>query len=560
MDRATRVAWACLVAAAGVGGCGSDLDDAVRREIHSRMAAATPPKEAGAVSWRLVRQVYADREERPLWSKHGHPLGRAKDLIASICRAGREGFRPGDYDFAGLGRAVTALKSKEDPEPKDIAALDIRLTAMMLAFGGDVLAGRLDPRAVDDGWYLHSRRASIDSTLRAALEDEGFPDLLESLRPPQKEYRELVEILGDYRELLRDGGWAEVPRGKALQRGDRGPRVAALRARLRATGELDAPEDAEPVFDDEVAEAVARFQARHGIVPDSSVGAATLSALNVSVEHRISQIELNLDRYRWLPAEFEDRYVLVNIPDFRLRAYNGGREVFEQRVIVGDEYQNATPVFADSMTYVVFRPEWNVPSRILVNEMLPKLRDDIYDLASRGFEVVDTEGDSLVQDPSSIDWDDEDTTELRYRVRQRSGESNSLGLVKFMFPNRFNIYLHDTPARKLFDRPVRTLSHGCVRVEDPVQLADFVLDGQGDWDEGKIRAAMEDPKAARGRTVSLERPVPVYLIYLTAFVRDGELHFRNDPYGKDRRALARLGKPLLEEPPICEELGRLLDD
>ena len=212
------------------------------------------------------------------------------------------------------------------------------------------------------------------------------------------------------------------------------------------------------------------------------------------------------------------------------------------------------------MTYLVFRPEWNVPSRILVNEMLPKLRDDIYDLASRGFEVVDTEGDSLVQDPSSIDWDDEDTTELRYRVRQRSGESNSLGLVKFMFPNRFNIYLHDTPARKLFDRPVRTLSHGCVRVEDPVQLADFVLDGQGDWDEGRIRTAMEDPKAARGRTVSLERPVPVYLIYLTAFVRDGELHFRNDPYGKDRRALARLGKPLLEEPPICEELGRLLDD
>ena len=139
--------------------------------------------------------------------------------------------------------------------------------------------------------------------------------------------------------------------------------MAALRTRLRATGELDAPEDAEPVFDDEVAEAVARFQARHGIVPDSSVGAATLSALNVSVEHRISQIELNLDRYRWLPAEFEDRYVLVNIPDFRLRAYNGGREVFEQRVIVGDEYQNATPVFADSMTYVVFRPEWNVPSR-----------------------------------------------------------------------------------------------------------------------------------------------------------------------------------------------------
>jgi murein L,D-transpeptidase YcbB/YkuD len=227
-------------------------------------------------------------------------------------------------------------------------------------------------------------------------------------------------------------------------------------------------------------------------------------------------------------------------------------------VIVGDEYQNATPVFADSMTYLVFRPEWNVPSSILVNEMLPKLQEDIYDLAGNGFEVVDTEADTLVRDPSSIDWDDEDTVDLRYRVRQRSGENNSLGLVKFMFPNRFNIYLHDTPARKLFDRPVRTLSHGCVRVEDPVQLADFVLDGQEGWDEGKIRAAMQDSSKARGRVVPLKGPVPVYLLYLTAFMRDGELHFRNDPYGKDRRAFARLGKPLLEEPPICEELGRLL--
>jgi murein L,D-transpeptidase YcbB/YkuD len=349
-----------------------------------------------------------------------------------------------------------------------------------------------------------------------------------------------------------------VPAGKALRRGARGEGVAALRARLRATGELDAPEDAESIYDDEVAGAVARFQVRHGLEPDSSVGRATLAALNVPVETRILQIELNLDRYRWLPAEFEKRYLLVNIPDFHLRAYDDGREVFEQRVIVGDEYQNATPVFADSMTYLVFRPEWNVPSSILVNEMLPKLREDIYDLARHDFEVVDTQGDSLVRDPSSIDWDDVDTTDLPYRVRQRPGETNSLGLLKFMFPNRFNIYLHDTPARKLFDQPVRTLSHGCVRVENPVELAEFALGRQDGWDEAKIREAMDDSTTPRSRSVPLERPVPVYLLYLTAFMREGELHFRNDPYGKDRRATARLGRPLLGEPPICEALSRLL--
>jgi murein L,D-transpeptidase YcbB/YkuD len=550
MRRVIEGVLVCLVATTGLGGCGGDLDDTVGREIRKRMSAETPRS--------LIRQVYSDREDRPLWSRRGQPLARARDLVASICRAGKEGFRPSDYDVEGLRRAALALESKKHPGPEDIAALDIRLTGMMLAFGRNILAGRLDPRAVDDGWYLRSRRSSIDSTLRAALQDDDSPDLLKSLRPPQKEYDDLVEALAEYRELLRDGGWGTVPRGGPLQRGDRGARVAALRERLRATGELDAPKGAEPVFDDEVAEAVARFQARHGLEPDSSVGRATLSALNVPVERRIQQIELNLDRYRWLPAEFAERYILVNIPDFRLRAYDRSREAFEQRVIVGDEYQSATPVFADSMTYLVFRPEWNVPSSILVNEMLPKLQEDIYDLAGHGFEVVDTQADTLVGDPSSIDWDDEDTLNLRYRVRQRSGENNSLGLVKFMFPIRFNIYLHDTPARKLFDRPVRTLSHGCVRVEDPVQLADFVLDGQDRWDEGKIRAAMQDSSKARGRVVPLKGPVPVYLLYLTAFKRDGELHFRNDPYGKDRRALAKLGKPLLEEPPICEELGRLL--
>jgi murein L,D-transpeptidase YcbB/YkuD len=241
--------------------------------------------------------------------------------------------------------------------------------------------------------------------------------MLESLRPRQKQYQELVEALDEHRELLREGEWPAVPRGRTLKRGDSGRRVAALRERLRATGELDAPEDAEPVYDGEVAEAVGRFQARHGIETDSVVGGATLSALNVPLEKRILQLELNLDRYRWLPAEFEERYVLVNIPDFRLRAYEGDREVFEQRVIVGEEYRNATPVFADSMTYLVFRPEWNVPPSIMVDEMLPRLQDDIYDLARHDFEVLDTEGDSLVRDPSSVDWDDVDTDEPRYRNR-----------------------------------------------------------------------------------------------------------------------------------------------
>jgi len=179
MGRAIRVASVCFVAAAGAVGCARDLDDAVRREIRDRVAAATAPSSAAGASWSLVRQVYRDREHRPLWSEGGHPLRRARDLVAAICRAGREGFRPADYDVEGLRRAVVALKSKQDPGPEDVAALDIRLTAMMLAFGRDLLAGRLDPKTVDDGWYLRSRRSSIDSTLLTALRDDDSPDELE---------------------------------------------------------------------------------------------------------------------------------------------------------------------------------------------------------------------------------------------------------------------------------------------------------------------------------------------------------------------------------------------
>ncbi|HEU5040222.1 MAG TPA: L,D-transpeptidase family protein [Gemmatimonadales bacterium] len=542
---------------ASTSGCGGGLDKDVEAGIRERIVSKQAPAFLHGVRWHLMQQVYRDREYRPIWIRGARPRGQARDLIREICRAGEEGLSPADYDLSGLEKALEALD--HEGRAADLAAIDLRLTALLLGLGTDLLSGRLDPRTVDDGWYLRARRSSVDSTLRAVLLEEDSPDMLEQLRPRQKEYRELVEALARQREILLEGGWPTVPPGAALKRGDRGPRVKALRDRLRASGDLEAGKNDDPVYDEEVAGAVARFQIRHGLAPDSGVGRATLSGLNVPVEVRIRQIELNLDRYRWLPAELEKRYLLVNIPDYRLYAYDDGKLAFEQRVIVGDEYQNATPVFADSMTYLVFRPEWNVPRSILVNEILPRLQDDDdYDLGAQSLELVDTAGDSVVRDPSSIDWDDVDTSDLHYRVRQKPGPTNSLGRLKFMFPNRFNIYLHDTPARALFERSRRTLSHGCVRVEDPIQLAGFVLDGQDGWNEGRVREAVDERSAEGNRAVSLKEPVPVYLLYLTAFVRDGRLHFRNDPYGKDRRAMTRLGKPVLEEPAICERLARLL--
>jgi L,D-transpeptidase YcbB len=546
-----------VVTAATGGGCDRGLDRSVERGIRARVAERQAPPWLRGVRWQLVQQVYRDRGYRPVWLSGGRPKAKARDLVRAICRSGEEGLRPADYDLAGLRSALRELNEDKRPDPADLASLDLRLTSLLLGFGGDLLSGRLDPRTVDDGWFLTARRASVDSTLRAALRDDASADVLASLRPKQKEYRELVQALDDYREILRKGGWGTVPAGNGLKIGDRGDRVVALRARLHATGDLESDMKSDD-FDHDVALAVVRFRGRHGLSADSVADAATIGAMNVPVETRIRQIELNLDRYRWLPAELTDRHLLVNIPDFHLYAYDDGKLRFEQRVIVGDQYQNATPVFADSMTYLVFRPEWNVPPSILAREILPRLQDDDdYDLAALGLEVVDSTG-RVVKDPSEVDWDDEDTTDLHYRIRQKPGPANALGRVKFMFPNRFNIYLHDTPSRKLFERSRRTLSHGCVRVEDPVELAGFALDGEDGWNDAKVEAAMNDSAGKGNRIVSLTEPLPVYLLYLTAYVRDGRVQFRNDPYGKDPQGLARLPAPTLEEPSVCRDVLELL--
>jgi murein L,D-transpeptidase YcbB/YkuD len=546
--------------AVGAGGCARG-DAAVARDIRRQVSAAKPPGEVGARRWKLLGQIYADRKYRPLWTRGGRPVGRLGELVTTLCHAGRDGLRPADYGLNGLRTSLAALRGDRKPVGADLARLDLQLTARLLDYGEDLLAGRLDPGAVDGGWYIRQRRRGIDSTLRAALHGGDVDEMLQTVRPRQREYADLRDALAQYREVLDRGGWPAVPPGPRLRVGDRGERVAALKARLRATGDLGGS-GGKPVFDEKLAAAVASFQKRHGIVPDSAVAAATLAALNVPVAVRIRQIELNLERYRWLPSDFGSRYILVNIPDYQLYAYERGKQAFTMRVIVGEQYQHATPVFADSMTYLVFRPSWNVPSRILVDEMIPRIRDDVYYLARNNLELVDTERQPRVLDPSAIDWSDVDTADLRFRVRQKSGSDNALGMVKFMFPNQFNIYLHDTPADELFDRTRRTLSHGCVRVEDPVKLAGYVLAGQEGWDEGDIREAM-DPAATdstgvgEGRTVRLEHPVPVYLVYLTAFVRDGALNFRDDPYGKDRQAMARLGTPELRDRSVCEELERL---
>ena len=517
-----RLLSAALIALA-VGGCHKFNSDEMTATLERTVTATAAPRYA-ADRWKTMQAIYRERNFAPVWLDKERPRQQARDLIDALTSADNQGLRMRDYDLPGLRNALEQAYHEGKTTSADLANLDLRLTSLFLDYGRDLLAGRLDPAAVDSGWYIKLRRASVDSTLRLAIRETDFKAMIRPLVPQQKEYGELVAWLEKYRDLASRGGWTAVTARD----------TAALRARLAATGDISGSAP--------LADGLRHFQARHGVDSTGKLDAATLAQLNVPISTRIRELELNLERLRWLPANFGDRYVLVNIPDFALHAYDGGKEVLTMRVVVGDEYGHATPVFADTLSQVVFQPYWNVPPSIVKAEILPKVQQDPHYLDTHHFEVVRGSKDEVVS-ASSVDWNDLDTTKMDVRVRQLPGDDNALGHVKFLFPNQFNIYMHDTPARSLFARNARSLSHGCIRLEHPDQFADYVLAGDAAWTPDRIRQAMESDT---NRTVAVKRRLPVYIVYLTAFVRDGQLQFRDDLYGSDARAITKLGVPVAD--------------
>jgi len=388
------------------------------------------------------------------------------------------------------------------------------------------------------------RQDDLAKVLKASLDAGTVGQSLDRLHPQHPQYAALKRLLAQYRQIAARGGWTPLPANLTLRPGRPDPQVAALRAHLIATGDLaesapapaaatpaaatspaPASAPAAPVFDTATQDALKRYERRHGLVADGRLNRDVLAALNVPVEERIRQIELNLERWRWLPESLGDRYVLVNIPTFRLTAVDHGQVQLEMRVVTGKQ-DSPTPIFSDDMTTVVFSPFWNVPPDIAKKETIPAvLRDPGY-LASNDLEVV---RGSQVLDPSSIDW----SNPGRIQFRQRPGAKNALGQVKFLFPNQFDVYLHDTPAESLFARVERDYSHGCVRVEKPYELAQWVLSNQPEWTPERIKAAMD---LGKEHQVALKQRIPVYIVYETIWVEDdGTASFRDDIYGHDAR-------------------------
>jgi murein L,D-transpeptidase YcbB/YkuD len=496
----------------------------------------------------VLPRFYMLRAFRPAWTTDDGPIPQAGDLVDAIRGADREGLNPEDYhlDLIETLLAKTAHdKAMNRPhQPGEMTDLDLLLTDAFLLYASHLSTGRVNPETIEAEWFIKSREVDLVETLYKALENNQVRTALEALRPPHAGYAGLKEALAQYKHMMKKSGWPKLTPGPKMEDGGRSKRVAALRSRLVASGDLEAADGTDPdFFDDLLEQAVKRMQKRHGLDVDGIVGPATLAALNIPVEDRVHQIEVNLERWRWLPHTFGPRYIQVNIANFELEVMENSRPVLTIAAIVGRSYRR-TPVFTANMTYLEFNPYWNVPKSIAQKDIIPRARKDPEYLVNQHIRVFENwTPEAREIDPRSVDWSQVQKQGGSFVFRQDPGPDNALGRVKFMFPNKFSVYVHDTPHHELFEKTRRSFSSGCVRVAEPVELATYLLKRVPEWTEEKILATID----GRERTiVSLPEPIPVQILYFTAWVdEDGEVNFRNDIYERDEP----LYRALTQRPP-----------
>ena len=517
----------------------AQVDTALRQ----RLAGARPAK-IDEHKWRHTLLLYKMYGNNPLWlSASGLDERRAFALTNALVNATNDALRVDVYPIGELATAIAALKGNSKLTADQLAEADVLLTSSFVSLGVDYMIGQVDPKTVSQNWHIDRHEENEDSALVRSIGNPELDKAVASMRPADDDYVGLEKALSQFRTIVAKGGWPSIPEGKAAKPGepDNPARLAALRARLAAEG-IIVPADttktshkSTAIYDRTLAGAVAAFQSRHTIAVDSMLGPETLKSLNIPATYRLGQIASNMERFRWLPRNLGLRYVYVNVPAFRLEAYDQGNKALEMKVIVGQDYEDkATPVFADSMEFVVFRPYWNVTPDIAAKEVFPKLASNPGYLEANDMETY-REGGAT-------------------RVRQRPGPKNSLGLVKFLFPNDFNIYFHDTPNGELFNKDVRAFSHGCIRLEHPEQMAQYALG----WPLDKIQEAMQN--GPDNRQVKLPQKIPVFIVYGTAYMRNGQLYFGNDLYDRDGplvQAVAEGAMPSSQTMQAVEALRRI---
>jgi murein L,D-transpeptidase YcbB/YkuD len=487
----------------------------------------------------MLPRIYKDRNDLPMWLDPPQRTEKAKALAAVIGRAGEDGLVPLDYHLDviyDLLARVLKQSAKHDPLPFDPqlwADLDLMLTDAFLLMGSHLAAGRVNPETLHGDWKIKPGLVDLSAILERAVSSGDIEAALARLRPAHRGYTDLREALARLGKLQAAGGWPSVALGETLHPGDRCTAIADLRCRLVASGDAGLPGRFDDLFyfDATLAAAVKRFQRNNGLPADGVVGLETAAMLSVGIEQRIRQVILNLERWRWMPRDLGRRHIIVNTADFRLMAVENGLPVRQMRVVVGRPARRS-PVFSADMTYLVLNPYWNVPPTIAAADLLPRLQRDAAYLSRKEIRVfANWRPDAPEIDPLTVNWHAYRADDFPFKLRQEPGPNNALGRLKFMFPNRFAVYLHDTPNHDLFDRRQRDFSSGCIRVEAPLALAEFVLAGDERWSREALASAIEGKTPM---TIRLNAPVPVHLVYLTAWVDGaGNLQFRNDLYHRD---------------------------
>jgi murein L,D-transpeptidase YcbB/YkuD len=501
----------------------------------------------------IIKTFYDDRNYEVAWTRDGAPTVAATGFIAAFRDAAAKGLIPEDYDAPRWAERVKQLASKS---PDAISLFDVAMTVNVMRYISDLRIGRVNPQHFNFDINVEAKKYDLAEFVSDnAVDATDVPKLIASVEPNSEQYRQAETALAHYLELTKQQAESNVEPlpmvTKAVSAGGEYEATDALLKRLQLEGDAgDTSADAATpgqdaahashIFDAALSGAVKHYQHRHGITEDGKLTPQTIKSLNVPMADRVTQLQDSLERWRWLPDPYLNPRLLVNLPEFLLRGYDPDHKLgFTMRVVVGKVMgQHQTPVFTHMMKYLVFRPYWNVPNSIARAELAPRIATNHGYLASKNFEVTDTKGTVLTS------YTAKQVAQGAVMVRERPGPKNSLGLVKFMFPNQYDIYLHSTPAVSLFDQTRRDFSHGCIRVQKPVDLAAWVLDGQGDWDLAKVQNAMNN--GPDNRTISLKTPLPIVIFYATAWVEeDGDIHFFDDIYKYDEE----MQKVLVKGPP-----------
>ncbi|MGR9107438.1 MAG: L,D-transpeptidase family protein [Gammaproteobacteria bacterium] len=473
---------------------------------------------------------YREKDLKPVWVTPEGPGERAGILFATLKSASEEGLRSDDYRVEEIG-SLWSLR-KDD----DLARLEILLSVSLAGYIADAREGRADPRKLDSNLFATARDNRIDPVGLAveAVHADDLGRFLRSQPPAHVQYRRLKKALAEYRALAEKGEWEAVPEGETLKPGMDSARILAVRKRLVRSRDLSSDSPLSTVYDTTLQTAVKQFQKRYHLEIDGAIGKKTIAAMNVPLSELVRRIIINMERWRWVSRDLGDKRIYVNIAGFDLQGSHDGTIDVSMPVIVGEQYHE-TPVFSAAIKYLEFNPYWNIPTSIASNEMYPELLKDRNYLTKKKIRLFSGSGEDAVEvNSASLDWSKVGRSGIRrYRLRQDAGPKNSLGRIKFIFPNPFHVYLHDTPTQHLFRRSRRDFSHGCIRVSRPLDLAAYLLGGEGKgWTAERMKKIIDSGKR---KVVNLEKPFPIHILYRTAAVgEDGLVYFADDIYGRDR--------------------------